>query len=563
MTSSAPEAVQASQWSRPARFVRTIRHLRLRQIRYQVLRRLRPLRLARAGRTGGRPPALRWPESCAFSPPVADPANAWDSLRSGRLTFHNRPEAVGFPPDWNRTEPPRHWRYHLHYHEFLWALPFEQARDLATDWIVRHPRGPRRVGWEPYPTSLRLTTWCTCFFGWHRSRTLADEALRAALWRSIHEQAEHLTRNLEWHLLGNHLLENAVALALAGSCFDHAAARRWFRKGRALLARELPEQILSDGGHVERSPMYQCRVLHVLLLLRATRNAELGALVRPHLDAVARSLAALTHPDGGIALLNDSALGVQPDPGRLAREAACPPSLPGTFALAGSGYYGARTHDGHYVVCDAGPLGPDHQPGHGHADLFSFELSLCGARVVVDSGVSTYEAGPLRDYCRSTRAHNTVEIEGRDQVELWGAFRVGRRCRPREVVWKERGGGFDLSALHDGYRVLPGRPRHARTFRWREGGALAVDDRIEATRPVRSVARLHFHPACRLSPPDGGACTVDFPRGRARLAWSGWETAAGEASFWCPEFGVARPNPCLALAAVTAQLRGSIRIEPA
>ncbi len=77
--------------------------------------------------------------------------------------------------------------------------------------------------------------------------------------------------------------------------------------------------------------------------------------------------------------------------------------------------------------------------------------------MVVDSGVATYEAGPLRAYCRSTRAHNTVEIEGRDQVELWGAFRAGRRCRPREVVWTPQDGAFELSARHDGYRVLPGR----------------------------------------------------------------------------------------------------------
>ena len=250
-----------------------------------------------------------------------------------------------------------------------------------------------------------------------------------------------------------------------------------------------------------------------------------------------------------------------PDPGRLAREAGSPPPARGAFALADSGYSGARTRDGHYVVCDAGPVGPDYQPGHGHADLFSFELSLRGGRVVVDSGVSTYEAGPLREYCRSTRAHNTVEIEGRDQVELWGAFRVGRRCRPRDVAWRARDGGFELSARHDGYRVLAGRPTHARRFRWSDRGMLQVDDCVDATRAVRSVARLHFHPDCRLGRPDGGACTLDFPTGRARVAWSGWETAVREQSVYCPEFGVARPNPCLALAAVATRLRGAVRIE--
>ena len=564
LTQYGEAAAPVSWWQRAARFARTVRHLRVRQMGHQALRRLRRLRVGRSSpASGASAPALAWPEGCALPAPGGDPAAIRASLLAGVLRFQNRSESVGFPPDWNGSGPPRLWRYHLHYHEFLWALPFEQARDVVTDWIARHPRGTDRVGWEPYPTSLRITNWCACFFGRHRSRTLADREFHAALWRSVHEQAQHLTRNLERHLLGNHLLENAVALALAGSCFDHGVARGWLRKGRALLARELGEQILGDGGHIERSPMYQCRVLYVLLLLRATRVPELCALAARHLDAVAEALAAQTHPDGGIALLNDSAFGVHPDPGRLAREAGAPPPAPGAFALPESGYYGARTRGGHYVVCDAGPVGPDYQPGHGHADLFSFELSLDGARVVVDSGVSTYEAGPLRDYCRSTRAHNTVEIEGRDQVELWGAFRVGRRCRPREVVWTPREGAFELSARHDGYRAQQGRPTHARTFRWRDAGVLEIDDRIDATRPVRSVARLHFHPHCRLGPPDGGVCTIGLPGGRARVAWSGWDAAVREESFYCPEFGVARRNPCLALATTAARVRGAIRVEPA
>ena len=491
-----------------------------------------------------------------------DPANGPAALLSGHLTFQNRREPVGFPPDWNRTDLPRLWRYHVHYHEFLWVLPFERARDVAMDWIARHPRGPRRVGWEPYPTSLRLSTWCAFFFGAHRTPTLADIAFAATLWRSMRSQAQHLSANLEWHLLGNHLLENAVALTLAGSCFEHAAARAWLARGGELLARQLPGQVLLDGGHIERSPMYQCRVLYALLLVRATGLPFLGALVRPHLNRLAGALAAMTHPDGGIALFNDSAFGVHPAPRRLVREAGwTPPDDAGGFALPDSGYYGARTRSGHYVICDAGPIGPDWQPGHGHADLLSFELSLRGARVVVDSGVSTYEAGPMRQYCRSTRAHNTVEIEGQDQAELWGAFRVGRRPRPRNVVWTVLDDGFELSAGHDGYRWLPGRPRHSRSFAWRDDGRLTIRDHVDSDRPVRSVARLHFHPECRVGDLRAGDGAVEFPGGRAGLSWSGWEAVAEEESWHCPAFGVTLPNPCLAFSGVTARLRAVMRIE--
>ena len=562
--------------ARAARFLRTVRHLRARQIAYQVLHYCRPWRGPAARRAGGTAPgpapAPRRPGPADFPAPQVDQPAAL----SGVLTFQNRPATVGFPPDWNRTDLPRPWLYQLHDHEFLWGLPFERARDATAHWMAHHAPGPGRTGWESYPTSRRLANWCALFLGRHRARTLADPAFRDALWAGVHRQAEHLARNLEWRLLGNHLLENAAALALAGSSFAHPDADRWLATGRRVLARELPEQLLADGGHVERSPMYQCRVLYVLLLLRAMGTPAVRDLVGPYLAPAAEALAALTHPDGGIALLNDSAFGVHPAPGALVRAAGASPAGAGPFALAETGYYGARTAAGDYVVCDAAPLGPDYQPGHGHADLLSFELSLRGARVVVDSGVSTYEAGPMRDWCRSTRAHNTVEVEGRDSAETWAAFRVGRRGRPRGVAWTARRDGFELSARHDGYRHLPGRPVHARTFRWRGGGSLEIVDRVDARRPVRAVARLHFHPDCRLSDRAGETCTVSFPGGRARVSWSGWETsmmpattrassrwetAAEEESWYCPAFGVERPNPCLALSGAAAAVRGSIRIR--
>ena len=550
--------------ARAARFVRTVRHLRARQVAYQVLHRSRPWRGPVAPAAGGPPPGpAPSPRGPAPSTLAALPAPAVDQpdILSGVLTFQNRPVTVGFPPDWNRSDLPRHWLYHLHYHEFLWALPFERARDAALNWMACHSPGPGRTGWEPYPTSLRLTNWCALFLGRHRARTLADPPFLEALWEGVRRQAAHLERNLEWRLLGNHLLENAAALAVAGSSFAHPDADRWLATGRRLLARELPEQIPADGGHVERSPMYQCRVLWVLLLLRGAGTPAVGDLVGPYVAPAAGALAALTHPDGGIALLNDSAFGVQPAPGALLRAAGLGPAGAGPFALADTGYFGARTEAGDYVVCDAAALGPDYQPGHGHADLLSFELSLRGVRVVVDSGVSTYEAGSMRDWCRSTRAHNTVEVDGCDSAETWAAFRVGRRGRPGGVAWTPGRDGFELSARHDGYRHLPGRPVHARTFRWRDGGSLEIADRVDARSPVRAVARLHFHPDCRLSDRADGTCTVSFPGGRAGLSWSGWETVAAEESWYCPAFGVERPNPCLAFSGGAAAVRGSIRIR--
>ena len=206
-------------------------------------------------------------------------------------------------------------------------------------------------------------------------------------------------------------------------------------------------------------------------------------------------------------------------------------------------------------------MGPDYQPGHGHADLFSFELSLGGHRVVVDSGVSTYESGAMRDYCRSTRAHNTVEIDGADQAELWGAFRVGRRTVPTGVRWCESPEGFTLSGEHNGYGHLSGSPRHSRCFDWRQDGLLTITDRVAAGRPVDSVARLHLHPGCAVERLEDDHCTLRYAGGRADISWQGWQAVELTESTYCPRFGVETNNPCLALSSRVAMLEATIRLE--
>ena len=547
---AAPEAFAAG-----GRYLRTARHMQFAQLWFQALRRIKRYGAGRAVLRVVEPlPKVVWPFDARFTSPPRGLGEDGSRVLSGLLMFQNRGQDVGFPPDWDQPDLPSLWCYHLHYHDYLWDLDFDQARLLALHWIANHRVGHRRIGWDPYPTSLRLVNWCSFFFGRHRRATVQDGGFGATLWASIVEQANHLVGNLERHLLGNHLFENAVALALTGSCFDHPKARRWFTRGVRILERQLPEQILTDGGHVERSPLYHCRVLRGLLMLRNTGSASLGRLISPYLEPARGWLSRMTHPDGGVALMNDCTM-VEPCGSGGSSE-----GKGGTFALAESGYYGERTDRGHYVICDAGPIGPDYLPGHGHADLFSFELSLNGARLVVDSGVASYEAGPMRQYCRSTRAHNTLEIDGQDQVELWSAFRVGRRCRPIDVNWETTPDGFALSARHHGYRRAPAQATHTRLFRWWGAGRLAISDRVDARRRVRCVARLHFHPDCQITAIDEREVSVRFAGGNVTIVTDGWANIAQEESYYCPALGIATPNPCLALASEDTALRATIEI---
>lgn len=485
----------------------------------------------------------RWSEGTSFLSPC-NHANDAETIKHGRFQFLSREETLDWPPtNWSVPDLPKLWQYNLHYFEWLWSLDFPAGRAAVLDWIARHPLGKGRVGWEPYPTSLRLMNWCGVFYGKFREQVEEDQEFARELWGSVFRQTEWLSRHLETHLLGNHFFENGAALAFVGSCFGE---RAWLAKGLEILAEQISEQILPDGMHFERSPMYHARMTYLLGLLASTKDKALRELVEAPLNRLRQALAHLCHSDGNIALFNDSAFSIYNHP----RELLGPVSdlVPGAWALQEAGYYGWRGADGSYLICDAGPIGPDYIPGHAHGDMFSFELSLKGRRVIVDSGVYDYVPGEMRTYCRSTRAHNTVEINGEDQCEFWGAFRVARRGRPSNVTWGPSPDGFSLSGEHDGYRRLSGKPVHKRSFLWESAGRLDVCDRIQTSRSVTAVSRLHLHPTCRIKSMGEREAVVEFPEGEFRITFQDGGTLRREDSFYCPEFGRKEPNVALAFA---------------
>ena len=163
---------------------------------------------------------------------------------------------------------------------------------------------------------------------------------------------------------------------------------------------------------------------------------------------------------------------------------------------------------------------------------------------MVDGGTSTYEPGPERDWVRSTRAHNTVEVGGEDQCEFFDAFRVGRRARPREVRGRVDVDGLHVSGWHDGYHRLPGRPAHARELRFLPEGALLVWDEVRPTGRHEAVSRLHFPPGAALEV-TGEREAVLPGLGLEFRAFGG--ALAREGGFHAPRFGERMPVEVLAL----------------
>ena len=450
--------------------------------------------------------------------------------------------------DWAPADAPALWVYHLHYFDDLPssidAVAPEWKARLIERWIEENPP-IEGAGWDPYPTSRRIANWTRWILEGGPGELLEERMLQ-----SLALQARHLERNLEYHLLGNHLLANAKGLVAAGLLFAGEEGEQWLDRGLSLLEQELDYQVLEDGGHIERSPMYHAVLLDDLLdllnLLRASGEAR--HIAEGLIDGAASMLdwlAAMSHPDGGPAFFNDTAKGAAPTLAELAGYALRlgvrwrPSAFPSIHTLDPSGYVRLASRDGRTVVFfdAAGPIGPNEQPGHGHADALSFEVSRDGHRLFVNSGVSTYGRTPERLAERGTAAHNTARIDGVEQSEVWASHRVGRRARP---VRSGTANGT-VFAAHDGYTRLPGRPVHERRLRL-DDGALTVTDRFEGTGDHRLEWLFHLHPDCEGSVEGRNVLVRRAGRDVARLEVPEGVEVSVTAGLWHPGFHTSLEN---------------------
>jgi uncharacterized heparinase superfamily protein len=462
------------------------------------------------------------------------------------FSFLNRKGSLA--EGWDSAEREKLWRYNLHYFDDLNAEGAETRsiwhRDLIARWIAENSPG-RGTGWEPYPTSVRIVNWIK----W----ALAGGTFEQEAADSLAIQTRWLSRRLEYHLLGNHLFANAKALVFAGCFFEGQEAQGWLAKGSAILREQVPEQILPDGGHFELSTMYHALALEdVLDLVNLSRAypdndssiwRDVAASLDGRVGGMREWLAAMTHPDGEISFFNDAAIGIAPSPAELENYAlrmglAPLPPMPAAVWLRDSGYI--RIESGPCVVMiDVARIGPDYLPGHAHADTLSFEMSLNGRRVVVNSGTSTYAAGEERLRQRGTAAHNTVVMDGRNSSEVWGGFRVARRARPLSASLDADGRRITVKGAHDGYCRLHGSALHERTWTVTPDG-LTIADRVGWAESVAE-ARFHFHPDITLKASQSGAAVEVWVEDEMLGAWTvdGGTSRLQEAS-WCPEFGVDR-----------------------
>lgn len=402
---------------------------------------------------------------------------------------------------WNGPERSLLWRYNQHYFDGLRSASSisrrVQLNKLIELWISGNPEGVG-VGWDPYPLSLRLVNWCKYL--------LSGAEPGSAVLESMVTQTRWLSLRIEHHLQGNHLFANAKALYFVGCCLDTTYSAAWLTHSRRLLKRQLREQILSDGGHFELSPMYHAialeDVLDLVNLARAYGRQEDADFWAEFVPGMLHWLERMSHGDGDIAFFNDAAFGVAPDNDQLFAYASrlgfdLPTGMRCPTHLTESGY--VRLDNGEaLLICDIGQVGPDYIPGHAHADTLSFELSVGSDRVFVNSGVSEYGESSERLRQRGTASHNTLMINNEDSSEVWSGFRVAKRARAFVQKVEFDAAVQRVTAFHNGYHRVPGKPTHSRTWTL-TAASLTVEDTIEGEF-ISCFIFYHCHPGIQIEP---------------------------------------------------------------
>ena len=506
---------------------RTTKHLRFRQIFFRIYYMLKGLLCSRFVYwmdDGQREDFVKVEKKIFF---IATPKSFQAPIT---FTFLNIRHTFSPTVDWNYNNNRKLWNYNLNYFDFL--LQKDLTREDGLKLITQYINNISQVtyGNEPYPTSLRIINWVKF--------CLKHQIHDKNILQSIHGQLKHLSNNLEYHILANHLLENAFALCVGSMyCNDQVS----LLKGKKLVSQELEEQILSDGAHYERSPMYHQIILFRLLDLINIANVfnesrSWVEYLRLKAEIMLGYINQISFYGKDLPLFNDAAFKITADTQQLlfygAQLGLCPQTLP----LSESGF--RKFKGGNWeLLINVGIIMPSYQPGHSHADTFSFELYVNGKPEIVDTGTSTYEPGERRSLERGTKSHNTVSIKNEDSSEVWASHRVGRRAK----VYIQYDESHLFEAYHDGY-VNYGL-FHSRKLVSSQNG-LVITDRMTQKGRLKTegstTARLHFHPNVSVNIADNCLLVNDS----LRIKLTGSKKIKLSKYLYAPEFNILLPALC-------------------
>ncbi|MDA9279167.1 heparinase II/III family protein [Schleiferiaceae bacterium] len=472
------------------RLYHTLKHLKYTQVYHQVKYRLvKPQRLA-----------TPWEGSFAQVDLVDFPEKQKSLSLSHDIwsfSFLNLEKSFsGEALNWSFSDYGMLWTYNLNYFDWLHQPGISKEQGFKTlSQFYATPAENNPIILHPYPTSLRIINTAKFISKW--------DINEEGLYHEVVSDLKFLSGRLEYHLLANHLLENAFALYIGGLITDQ---KEITEKGKKLLIRELKEQVLVDGMHYERSPMY-----HLIILERLLDAHNFAKAVGDDLQPVLKSYAvkmtglALNWKDlDRIPMMQDSAYDIALsvfdilEYSKRLLEQDYPSK---SNDLMDSGY--RRLDSGNFTLfANVGSISPSYQPGHAHADELNFELFYEGAPLIVDTGVSTYEKNDRRLLERSTGSHNCV-VSDSNSSDVWSGFRVGKRANVKIALDDHQ----KLKAEHDGFGTIT-----ARIFDSNVTGEMTITDELvyqSNSKGYYGKGFLHFHPDVHLEQIDEATFSIN------------------------------------------------------
>jgi len=451
-------------------------------------------------------------------------------------------------------------------HQHLSALAFASNGEEEASYIVRSIDSWIRT--NPYlegvhwTSSLelaeRIISWAIIYPRIAPS-VASDADFRSRWLASVYHHLTRISGKLSlYSSANNHLIGELVGLFVGGTCFDFwPECSRWREFARESLEREILLQIGEDGVNREQAVSYHLFTLELLLLaylvggqsglsfsesyagrLRgmaafldaiATAKGELPCYgdsddARGFLFSEDESLLEVTTQLAGLIFNEPKWLRFRDSPTAAARAlvperlASLEPerveSSPASHQhFPDAGLACLSTHDGlTRMLFDFGPLGFPAPAGHGHADALAICLAIDGEYFLVDAGTYAYHSYPeWRAYFRSTSAHNTACIDGKDQSEMAGRFLWRSKANARMLRFENDGEHTIIEAEHDGYQHLADPVTHQRLVTFdRNSGAVGIEDRFLCSGCHQVDLFFHMHEE---------ALAQNLRSGEAKITW--------------------------------------------
>ncbi len=432
---------------------------------------------------------------------VGKPRAAIARMRRDGWVVRGRSFPVDPPIDWG-ADPfgDRNWCFRLN--ALYFVVPFLQehertgdpaalayARRVVLDWITFNlvEDRPNPFRWNDFATGMRAAHLAYLLDRSLREDDAPPQELEPLL-RAAEEHMRHL-RDPVALAQNNHAYFQLVGLAgltralpeLPGAGDARAYAAREFE-------RLVERQFTTDAIHTENSPFYHAYALQTIGAVTETGWLEVPPAAAERLERAWAIVPWLVRPDGVFAAIGDSHGGPSMAQQRHLRARGLTPSR-GHHAFATGGYA---------IVRAEGPDGPAsdgyvfltaayHSHAHKHRDALSFEWIDRGAPRLIDAGVYGMNRDARRDYVMSTRAHNTVEIDG-------GDVDGGPPRAPTLLVTAQARSLYGVVAEVEHPELAL---RHRRILLYHPGAWLLVHDEVEADRDRACTA--WFHPAAGAS----------------------------------------------------------------